>query len=206
MAAFLARLLGGVKAHNIQSVMPPRHAGPLWKMKRLFLLRHAKTEPHGPSFEDRARELLPRGRDDVPLVGRYMKSHGYRPDLILCSTATRTVQTLDLLQPLLTGHPETNYVDVLYLAEPDNLLAQIAAAPDNAKGLMLVGHNPGMEQLATDLSGAPVKRKVQDKMELMEEKFPTCALAVLDFNVKHWRDVEAKSGLLVDFVRPKDLR
>jgi phosphohistidine phosphatase len=150
--------------------------------------------------------LLPRGREDVPLVGRYMKSHGYRPDLILCSTARRTVQTLELLEPLLPGQPETDYLDALYLAEPDNLFAHITEAPDRAENLMLVGHNPGLEQIAADLSAVPVKRKVQDKMDLMEEKFPTGALAVIDFDIGHWRAIATRSGILVDFVRPRDLR
>ena len=175
-------------------------------MKRLFLLRHAKTEPHSASIEDRERELMPRGREDAPLVGHYMSGHGYRPDLIFCSTARRTVETLALLVPELSVKPPVEYLDALYLAEPELLLAHMEHAPDKAKALLLLGHNPGLEQMAGYLSRAPIKRKEQSQFDLMEEKFPTGALAVLDFAVTHWADVEPQTGTLVDFVRPRDLR
>ena len=108
--------------------------------------------------------------------------------------------------PELAGEPKVEYLDALYLADPADLFALVAHAPDTAKALMLLGHNPGLEQVAAYLSRVPVKRKARDQMDLMEEKFPTCALAVLDFDIERWNEMEARSGVLVDFVRPRDLR
>ncbi len=157
-------------------------------------------------MEDRERRLIARGQEDVPRVGRYMAKHGYQPDLVLCSSAQRTMQTLELLVPELARPAPKEALDALYLAEPEVLLAHIRRAPNAAKVLLLIGHNPGLEQLAWQLSRTPVKRKTQDLMDQMEEKFPTCALAVLDFPVQHWSGVWEKGGTLIDFVRPKDLR
>ncbi|HEY4986811.1 MAG TPA: histidine phosphatase family protein [Bradyrhizobium sp.] len=172
-------------------------------MKRLLLLRHAKTVPGGP--DDHERPLLARGRADAPAMGRYIHDHGYEPDLILSSTSRRTVETVELLTVQLQGPARTDYVESLYLAEPGAILAVIRAAPDKVKTLMVVGHNPGMEAIATELAREPVKRKERDRFDLIEEKFPTAALAVLDFDVTRWRDVEASRGALSDFVRPRDL-
>src|SRR5690348_15159246 len=117
-------------------------------MKRLFLLRHAKTEPHSASLEDHERELIARGREDSPRIGHYMSGQGYRPDLILCSTARRTVETLALLVPELSVKPSVEYLGDLYLAEPETLFAHVVHAPEKSRALLLLGHNPGLEQLA----------------------------------------------------------
>jgi len=89
--------------------------------------------------------------------------------------------------------------------DDDVLLAAVRAAPMTVASLMLVGHNPGMEELAALLAREPVRRKERARHEALEEKFPTSALAILDFDVGRWRDVEKGAGKLVDFVRPKDL-
>jgi phosphohistidine phosphatase len=85
------------------------------------------------------------------------------------------------------------------------MLAVIRSARATVTTLLVVGHNPGMEQLATSLSRQPVKRKERDRFDSLEEKFPTSALAVLDFEVARWRDVAPGRGELIDFVRPRDL-
>jgi phosphohistidine phosphatase len=85
------------------------------------------------------------------------------------------------------------------------MLSVVRSAKATATTLLVVGHNPGIEQLASLLSRQPVKRKERDRFDLIEEKFPTCALAVLDFDVARWRDVAPGRGELVDFVRPRDL-
>ena len=84
-------------------------------------------------------------------------------------------------------------------------VAAVRGAPATATHLMLVGHNPGLEHVATLLAREPVRRKERARHEALEEKFPTCALAILDFDIGRWRDVEKGAGKLVDFVRPKDL-
>lgn len=174
-------------------------------MKRLFLLRHAKTVPANPGIEDHDRELLERGRNDVPAVGAYMVAKRYLPDLILSSTARRTVETVELLSETLPRAQHIEYTDRLYLAGQKEMLAVIRSVPPTVTRLLIVGHNPGIEQLATALSRQPVKRKERDRFDQIEEKFPTCALAVLDFAVARWRDVTPGRGELIDFVRPRDL-
>ncbi|MGZ6021795.1 MAG: SixA phosphatase family protein [Rhizomicrobium sp.] len=174
-------------------------------MRRLLLLRHAKSVPAEPGIEDHERELMTRGRDDAPAVGKYLARKKYVPDLILSSTARRTVETTDLVTQRLNGSQHVDYVDALYLAGPREILAAIRAVPEAVKTLMVVGHNPGLEQVATSLSREPVKQKERDRFELIEEKFPTGALAVFDFDVPRWRDVAPGQGELIDFVRPRDL-
>lgn len=174
-------------------------------MKRLLLLRHAKTVPANPGIEDHERELLERGRKDVPQIGAYMAARKYFPDLILASTSRRTIETVELLGEKLPRARHIEYTDRLYLAGQKEMLAVIRSVPPTVSSLLVVGHNPGMEQLATTLSRQPVKRKERDRFDQIEEKFPTCALAVLDFAVARWRDVTPGRGELVDFIRPRDL-
>jgi phosphohistidine phosphatase len=174
-------------------------------VKRLLLLRHAKAVPAGSGVEDHDRELMARGREDAPTIGRYMQVRKFGPDLILCSTSRRTAETADLVMAELSGTKKIDFEDALYLAEPRTIHAAIRGAPEKAKSLLIVGHNPGLEQLATLLAREPVKRKERDRFDLIEEKFPTGALAVLDFDVSRWRDVAEGQGALIDFVRPRDL-
>jgi phosphohistidine phosphatase len=172
-------------------------------MKRLFLLRHAKAQPADGSVEDFDRTLMLSGMQDGGAMARYLRKSDYRVGLILCSSAARTVQTAELvLQEL---ECEIEYRENLYLAEPNRLAAAVRAAPATVSALMLVGHNPGLEVCATMLAREPVRRKERARHEALEEKFPTCALAIMDFDVGRWRDVEQGTGKLVDFVRPKDL-
>lgn len=174
-------------------------------MKRLLLLRHAKTEPGGTGIEDHDRRLTERGRADAPALGRYIDDNGYAPELILSSTSRRTVETVELMTDVLKAAPRVDHLEALYLAEPDVILSVIRLAPDRMGSLMAVGHNPGLERLATALAREPVKRRERDRFDAIEEKFPTAALAVLDFAVKRWRDILPGEGKLVDFVRPRDL-
>ena len=172
-------------------------------MKRLFLLRHAKAVASESGIEDFDRTLMLIGMQDAGAMARYLHKSDYRADLILCSTAARTAQTGELVVQQLEC--EIEYRDNLYLAEPSKLLAAIRGAPAAVSALMMVGHNPGLEALAALLAREPVRRKERARHEALEEKFPTCALAILDFDVGRWRDIAAGTGKLVEFVRPKDL-
>ena len=174
-------------------------------MKQLLLLRHAKAAAASPAIEDHERALTPRGQKDAPVMGEYLAHKKYFPDLILSSTAIRALRTAELVAGSLPRTPRIAPIDGLYLAEPGEMLAIIRAAPEAVKTLLLVGHNPGMEQLAALLSRTPVKRKEQDRFDLIEEKFPTAALAVLDFSASRWRDITIGQGELIDFIRPRDL-
>jgi phosphohistidine phosphatase len=172
-------------------------------MKRLFLLRHAKAVPAESGVEDFERTLMLSGMQDAGAMARYLRKSDYEVDLILCSSAARTAQTGELVVQQLEC--EIEFREALYLAEASKLLAAIRGAPAQVSALMMVGHNPGLEALAALLAREPVRRKERARHEALEEKFPTCALAILDFDVGRWRDVAAGSGKLVEFVRPKDL-
>ncbi len=172
-------------------------------MKRLFLLRHAKAVPAESGIEDFERTLMLSGMQDASTMARYLRESSYVPDLILCSASARTTQTAELLLHEITS--EVEYRDTLYLAEPAKILAAVRAAPVSVSALMIVGHNPGLEATAALLAREPVRRKERARHEALEEKFPTCTLAVLDFDVGRWRDLAQGAGKLVEFVRPKDL-
>jgi phosphohistidine phosphatase len=170
-------------------------------LRRLLLLRHAKAEPGTAEQEDHDRALTERGLADAAAMARYLRKENYLPARILCSTSTRTRQTV---APLLAAAP-VEYLDTLYLAPPGRIMALAQAAADSDTVLMLVGHNPGLEQAAALLAREPVRPKEQHRLDVMEEKFPTAALAVLDFNIANWKRLSPGDGKLVDFVRPKDL-
>lgn len=137
-------------------------------------------------------------------MGAYMRRRAYEPALVLCSTAERAKETLDLILPALANEPEIRYDRALYLAEWPLLLAEIHDAP-NASPLLVVGHNPGLEQLALALALQPQNPAERSRAEKMAQKFPTAALAVLDFDISEWGRVKPGLGQLVDFTRPKDL-
>jgi phosphohistidine phosphatase len=172
-------------------------------MKRLFLLRHAKAVPAESGVEDFERTLMLGGMQDAGAMARYLRKSDYTVGLILCSSAARTAQTGELMVQQLEC--EIEFRDALYLSDPAKLLAAVRGAPAAVSALMMVGHNPGLEALAALLAREPVRRKARARHEALEEKFPTCALAILDFDVGRWRDVTAGTGKLVEFVRPKDL-
>jgi phosphohistidine phosphatase len=172
-------------------------------MKRLFLLRHGKAQPADGSTEDFDRTLMLGGMQDAAAMARYLRKNDHIVELILCSTSARTTQTAELVLHELQS--EIEYRDALYLADATKLLAAVRGAPATANSLMLVGHNPGLEMIATVLAREPVRRKERARHEALEEKFPTSALAILDFDVGRWRDVEKGAGKLVDFVRPRDI-
>ena len=172
-------------------------------MKRLFLLRHAKAQPADGATEDFDRTLLLSGMQDGAAMARHLRKSDHAVDLILCSASARTTQTAELVLHELEAQIE--YRDNLYLADAAKIIAAVRGAPAQVSSLMMVGHNPGMEICATQLAREPVRRKERARHEALEEKFPTSALAILDFDVGRWRDVEPGTGKLVDFVRPKDL-
>jgi phosphohistidine phosphatase len=174
-------------------------------MKRLLLLRHAKAE-QDPGDGDHARALSERGRGDAMLIGHYMDTHAYWPGAVLCSTSKRTVETWDLIARELARVPESKFLKSLYLASPKQILNAAHGVGEDASVTLMIGHNPGMEDVAARLARKPASRDEEERREKMAGKFPTCALAVVDFDVGAWRDITAGTGLLADFVRPRDLK
>src|SRR5262249_52736927 len=136
-----------------------------------------------------------------PALGAYMKDHDYRPDLILCSPARRTRETLVLIEPALGKAVPTKFDHKLYLASSDGLLQQLQQVADKNSGVLLIGHNPGLERLA----GSIPRRGDRDALARMREKYPTAGLAVIILHIDRWQQLEAGAGTLTDFMIPAGL-
>ncbi len=171
---------------------------------RLLLLRHAKSD-WSKDADDHDRPLSPRGRKAAPEIALYMRNRDYVPEAVLCSTALRTRETLDLLLAAWRKRPEMRFERLLYLADWPVLLANLKKAPPRATPLLLVGHNPGIEQLAIALADQPKDARARARLQRLTQKFPTAALAVFDFEITSWRNLRPGSGQLVDYARPKDI-
>jgi phosphohistidine phosphatase len=168
-------------------------------MRRVYLLRHAKSSWRDDSLADRDRPLAGRGRRAAKAMARHLEAERIRPDLVLCSPARRTRETLERIEGALGGRVETSIEEELYGAGEAELLARLQALPEEVGSVMLIGHNPGIEELALGLAseGAELAR--------MREKYPTAALATIELPADGWNAVERGSGELVGYVRPKDL-
>jgi phosphohistidine phosphatase len=175
-------------------------------MRRLMLLRHAKTETEAPSGRDQDRRLDDRGRSDAVEIGGWIAAHPPFPDLVLVSPAVRAHQTWDIAWEAMKDRvrqPAIKLLPELYGAEPTQLLRAIRmASSSDPKRLMLVGHNPGMHELALMLIGGGDKAA----KKALEDNLPTSGLAVLDFDIDDWADVAFRRGRLALFVSPKRLR
>ncbi|MGP3927722.1 SixA phosphatase family protein [Streptomyces sp. 8N616] len=145
--------------------------------RRLYVLRHAKSaRPDGVADQD--RPLAPRGRRDAPAAGRWLRDTGAAPDLVLCSPAWRTRETWDLAAPELRAGgaaPQVTYDAGVYQATAEELLALVRQIPADVRTLLLIGHNPGLQDLILMLSG----EADGDALVRTREKFPTSAIAVL---------------------------
>jgi phosphohistidine phosphatase len=175
-------------------------------MRRLMLLRHAKTENDAPSGRDQDRRLDNRGRSDAAEIGGWIGRHPPFPDAVLVSPAVRAHQTWEIAweaMKKLVPEPQVELIAELYGADPAQLLQAIRdASVADPKTLLLVGHNPGMHELALALAGsgdATGRRALADNL-------PTSGLAVFDFEIDDWADVAFRRGRLVQFVSPKLLK
>ncbi|AOF89738.1 histidine phosphatase family protein [Sinorhizobium sp. RAC02] len=169
-------------------------------MKRLLLLRHAKSAwPEG--VEDHDRPLGDRGRRDAPRMGAYIASAGLQPDFGLVSSARRTQETWALVEQAFAKPCRSRTVPSIYEAEPAAIRAAIQAAPEESKTLLVIGHNPGFENLAALL--APDGDG--DALARLRTKYPTAGLAVIVFDVERWENVAPGTGRLEGFVTPKTL-
>lgn len=165
---------------------------------RLLLLRHAKSAwPEGVADHD--RPLAERGRKSAPVIGAYMAREKLIPDLALVSPARRAQETWKLVGEALSKKVDERDAPEIYEVAAGHILEVIRAVKPGIRTLLLVGHNPGMEDLAALL----VKDGDADATGRMKEKFPTAALAVIDFDIERWGDVASGSGYLERFVTPK---
>lgn len=164
----------------------------------LYLLRHAKSSWADPALADHERPLAPRGRKDAKRIAEHLRRLGVEPEVVLCSSAARTRETLELVRPAV-GSATVMVEAVLYGASPAELLARIRLVPNGIPSVMLIGHNPGLHQLAVALASAG------DDLERLEAKFPTAALATLAV-AKNWSRMERGDATLAAYVVPKQLR
>ena len=166
-------------------------------VRSLYLLRHAKSSWDDPALADRDRPLAPRGRKATRLIRRYLAENAIHPELILCSPSTRTRQTLEGIEPAL-GESRLEIEPGLYGASAGELLRRLQRVPDGIGSVMIVAHNPGLEELATMLA------RTGDALPALHEKFPTGALATL-LVPGGWRDLAPATAELSDYVWPRKL-
>jgi phosphohistidine phosphatase len=171
-------------------------------MLTLSLLRHAKSSWKDPTLPDHDRPLNTRGTAEAPMMGKAMKKHGLDPDLVLCSTARRTRDTLALVLPELKSEPKVTYVDGLYHGTPAEMLGIVHEVGAGVGQVLLVGHNPELQEFALDLIGSGPKL-LKDRLEA---KYPTAGLVVMRFLVGAWKDITVNSGKLELFLTPGDVK
>jgi phosphohistidine phosphatase len=169
-------------------------------MRRLFLVRHAKAEP-SVGRDDYARKLTERGRADAMRVAKALAARRMLPDLLIHSGAARAKQTAEILAAQWRGKVALEEEVGLYDATLITLLDRTRALGDARKRVGLVGHNPGLGELATALTGSG------DEPELrrLAAKYSTGAVAVLDFSIQRWEEVERNSGMLALYLTPAEL-
>lgn len=165
-------------------------------MKNLFLLRHAKSSWDDPRAADFDRVLNERGRKAAPLVGKYLREQGIKLDLIVCSPAMRTRQTIEAVRAASRIDCELRFDERIYAATVNRLLEVVSEIDDKYNSVLIVGHNPGLQELVEALTGEA-------------RQMPTATLAKIELEIATWRDVltggSATRGCLMLFVKPKDL-
>ena len=170
-------------------------------MRRLLLFRHAKAERPEIGTDDRARTLVERGCRDAGRIGAFMAAHALMPDRVLVSPAARTQESWKFLSAPLKPAPTATLTERLYDATPHAILAAIKEVPASAHTLMVVGHNPGLQEVALML----IASGDIDARERLHEKLPTAGLVIIDFAFDAWSKLHPQSGRLERFVSPKTL-
>ena len=174
--------------------------------RQLFVLRHAKSSWDNPGLDDHERPLAARGHRAVKLLGEHLRTAGVEPEQVLCSSSRRTRETLEGVDP--TG--ERLVERELYSASCNDLIERLRQVPDETRSLMIVGHNPAMQMLVLRLIGANgnggghVSAPVDGDVAELKRKFPTGALATLDFDCR-WSELSPGCARLSAFVAPRHL-
>ena len=165
----------------------------------LYVLRHAKSSWDDPALSDHDRPLAPRGRKAAKAIARHLRKEGVEPQLVLCSPARRARETLERIEPALARRG-VKVEDALYGAGADALLGRLHEVGDAVASVMVIGHNPGLEDLVLAVARPGARR---DEVAV---KFPTAALATLAFDGTRWADLAPGGADLVAYVRPRDLK
>src|SRR5712671_1868665 len=170
-------------------------------MLRLMLLRHAKSGWSSPGIQDAARPLTDRGEAAARLMGGYMARHSLMPDRVLCSAARRTRETWAGIAAQWPANVDVVFDQRLYAATPQVVLAVVRAQDSAARTLLVIGHNPGLQEAAELLIAAGDV----ELRERLREKFPTAALAVIDFTIDKWNSIHERSGRLDRYITPRSI-
>ena len=172
-------------------------------MRQLLLLRHAKSSWDDPVLSDHARPLNARGRRAAAAMAGAMRDLGLQPDLVLVSSARRTLQTLEALTPF-DDNALIEPMDALYLAPASLLMEGLRKVPETVRSVLVIGHNPGLHDFALALAGEAASVPGGAAAKRLAEGFPTAALA--EFTIAApWRAVAEGSGRLVRLLSPRDL-
>ena len=188
----------GTRAWGRKSRSDVRSASHGQPVRTLLLLRHAKSSWADPSLADVDRPLAPRGEKAARAIARYLLEKRVHPELVLCSTSRRTRQTFEAIEPSLGRDVPVEYEQELYGASSGELLARLRTVPPEIVTLLVIGHNPGMQELALLLAGRGAR------LDRLREKLPTAALATLEMR-DGWAELTAGGAELVDYVVPREL-
>lgn len=171
-------------------------------MKTLGLFRHAKSDWNDARLRDFDRPLNKRGRKGAAIMGKHIREYGRKWDRIIASPAVRVTQTIELAAETAGSSPPVLWDRRIYLANSATLLDLLRDQEGDPASIIMVGHNPGLEDLIFDLVPDDGSSPLRD---IVEEKFPTAAFAVLELDIGNWEDVEEGCARLVHLVRPRDL-
>jgi len=168
-------------------------------MLTLYLLRHAKSSWNTPAQSDFERPLNKRGRNDAVDLGRHLQNANIHPDLVLLSSARRTCETYQLVAAQLSLQLDVVTLKSLYGASPAEIVAEVKNHGRAATSVMVIAHNPGIEALASHLTGDDPT----GALATLKTKYPTSAMTTLTFDIATWSQMAVQSGTLVDFTTPK---
>lgn len=171
-------------------------------MKTLGLFRHAKSDWHDPRARDFDRPLNLRGIKGAGLIGRHIRDHGVKWERVIASPAVRVAETIELAAKASARTIAVNWDRRIYLASSATLLDLLREQKDDPGSILMVGHNPGLEDVIFDLVPDDGTSPLRDVVEV---KFPTASFAVIELDIKHWADLKDRCGRLVHLTRPRDL-
>ncbi len=165
------------------------------KVKRLYILRHAKSDWSDSKLDDFERGLKKRGKNDIKLISLWLKKHNVKPDLVISSPAKRAKKTLEILRDILNIKKDNIRFDKnIYEANVKYLIDMLAKLDNKYKEVFLIGHNPSLNDLAEFFSDTIITN------------IPTSGVIAIEFNVKSWNEIKRKKGNIVFFEYPKKLK
>jgi phosphohistidine phosphatase len=168
----------------------------------LGLFRHAKSDWHDPRARDFDRPLNERGRAGAAIMGRHVRDHGVQWDRMISSPAIRCAETIEIACEAAGRPVAVNWDRRIYLASSATLADLLRETEGDPKSVLMVGHNPGLEDLIFDLVPDDGSSPLRDVVEV---KFPTASYAVLELAIERWSDLKVNCARLVHLTRPRDL-